>query len=114
MAVWSYTPQEVLTETIGVDTHATQVSPASAVTGQHTAAIVRGYRLRYAVRDASEVGSMLAFLDAQQGPFRAFDFWHPLEQRLIRVRFDSGITAELFSPGLARTAEIGLVTVVGS
>jgi phage-related protein len=114
MAVWSYTPQDLLTETIGVDTHVTQVSPASAVTGRHTDATIRGYRVRYSVRDATEIGSMLAFLDTHQGPFRAFDFWHPLEQRAIRVRFESGITAELFLPGLARTAEIAFVTVVGS
>src|SRR5690349_8431359 len=100
--VWSYTPQELLTETLGVDTHATQVSPASAVAGQHTSTTVKGWRLHASVRDATEVGSMLAFFTAMDGPLRAFDFWHPLEQRTYRVRFDSAMTAELFQPALAR------------
>src|SRR5512144_1449343 len=106
MAVWSYTPQDLLPEPLTVETSVTQVSPASAVTGRHTANTVRGWRLRYSIRDQTEVGSMLAFYTSMDGPLRAFDFWHPLEQRLIKARFDSSMTVELFQPRLGRVGEL--------
>jgi hypothetical protein len=114
MPVWSYSPQDILTETVQVGTHVTQVSPASAVTGQHTDNHTRSFRLRYSLVDTATVNSMAAFFTGQQGPWLAFDYWHVGDAKTYRVRFDDAMTLELFQPGLLRIADVTLVTQVGS
>jgi hypothetical protein len=114
MAVWSYSPQEALTESVVTLTTVSQVSPGSAVTGQPTPATRRVFRLRYSLVDTATVNSMAAFFTAQQGPWLAFDYWHVGDQQTHRVRFDDAMTIELFQPGLARLGDVVLVSQVGS
>lgn len=114
MAVWSYSPQEALDETVAVPTFLTQVSPASAIAGQNVSVSGRTFRLRYSIVDTMTANSMAAFFTAQQGPFTAFDYWHIGDQQTYRVRFDDAMAVELFQPGLLRTADVVLVTLVQS
>jgi len=114
MAVWSYSPQDVLAETIAVDTTVTQVSPGSAIAGQKTPTIVRAWQLRYSLVDTATVRSMAAFFTTQQGPFTAFDFFNPNTLTTHRVRFDSGMAIDLFAPGFVRGGDVRLMSAVGS
>jgi hypothetical protein len=112
MAVWSYTPQEQFAETLVTATTVTHVTPASAVAGQPTAEHQRLFRLRYSLVDTATVNSMAAFYEAQNGSWLAFDAH--LFGVTHRVRFDEAMTVELFQPGLARMADVVLVSQVGS
>lgn len=114
MAVWSYSPQEILGETIATATHVTQVSPASAIAGQPTTNVTRAFHLRYSLVDTATVASMAAFFTTQQGPLLAFDYFHIGDRQTYRVRFDSALTMDLFQPGWLRTGDIILVSQVGS
>ncbi len=114
MAVWSYSPQEQLSETLAVATTVTQVSPSAAVTGQITDNTRRTFRLRYSLVDTATVNSMAAFFTAQQGPWLAFDYFHIGDARTYRVRFDNDMSIDLFQPGFTRTADVVLVSQVGS
>lgn len=114
MPVWSYSPQEVVTETLAVPTRVTEVSPGAMVAGQVTTNFIRSWRLRYTIVDTAQCTSMAAFFTGQGGPFQAFDYWSVGDQQTHRARFDSGMSIDLFDPGLLRFGEIVLVSLVGS
>jgi len=107
--VWSYTPQQVLTEGLFADVYQARQSLSSAIVGRNTAVVHGSIRTQYALVNTTQVASMLAFVDSCQGPFRAFDMF--IEGRTIRVRFDTDVSVELFQPGFGRMAQIGFIQV---
>lgn len=113
MAVWSYMPQEVLTEAARAFVRLTQVAPATAVSGYDVSTTGGIAILRYTIRDAPEVASMVSFFNSH-GAAYAFDFWNPNTQRTHRARFDGAMTVQHFEPLRFRTGEIPLVLLVGS
>lgn len=114
MAVWSYTPQEVLFETIVMPVRTAPVAPGTFVHGRVTDNFTREVRLRYVVTDSIACGSMAAFFDTQNGPAYAFDWRNPNDEVLYRVRFGSEMRVEMFQPGLLRTGEVVFVILVNS
>lgn len=114
MAVWSYTPQEVMTETLLTGTRVNEVSPTMDVMGSDSKTMIRGWRLRYTLVDSVTVNSMRAFFQTQAGPWLAFQFFNPNDRSLHSARFDSGMSIDLFQPGLHRMTEISLRAVVNS
>ena len=114
MPVWSYSPQQILTQTVATDGRVTFISPAAGVAGYDASSWALGWDCRYAVVDSVTANSMATFYTTQQGPFLAFDFFNLNDQRTYRVRFDSALTVEHFQPGLLSGGTIRLVHLVGS
>jgi phage-related protein len=110
MAVWSYQPQNVMTETLRVGTRVTYVG-GSAITGTQTENVARTWNLQYSLVTTAEAGSMAAFYVAQGGPWVAFDWTNPNDAASHRVRFDSGLDLALFQPALLRTTGLTFVEV---
>lgn len=111
MAVWSYQPQETLTETLASPVRATEVAPGSVVTGRVASTFLREWRLRHTLVETATVTSMAAFFDAQQGPFLAFQWTNPNDATTYTVRFGSGMSRDLFEPGRIRLGEVVLTQV---
>ena len=111
MAVWSYQPQNVLTERLLVGTRLAVVSGVSAITGTQTSNTQHTYTLQYTLVTTAEAGSMAAFYLAQHGPLYAFDWANPNEDGTRRVRFDGGLDLALFQPALLRTTGLTFVEV---
>lgn len=111
MAVWSYMPQDVLTETVAVPTRATETAPGASVVGVLSRTITREIRTRYTLVDTVTANSMAAFYTAQRGAFAAFQLFHHNDTRLHTVRFASEMALELFAPGWLRTNDLIFVTV---
>lgn len=114
MAVWSYSPQQILTQTVATDGRVTFVSPAAGVAGYDATSWALAWDCRYVRVDSITANSMAAMYIAQQGPLLAFDFFNLNDQRTYRVRFDSALTLAHFEPGLFSGGTIRLVHLVGS
>lgn len=114
MAVWSYQPQEILTETWMTAVRVNEVSPRAEVMGSDVKQIVTQWRLHHTIVTTAEARSMAQFFQDQLGGWLAFQWRNPNDGQLNNVRFDSGMSLELFQPGLLRTGEIVFTAVVNS
>src|SRR5205085_8436656 len=76
------------------------VAPQSDVTGFLVDTAVRGWRLQHATVDTATCNSMVAFHEAQKGPWLAFQFRNPNDGQLYTARFASDFSPTLFRPGL--------------
>ncbi len=109
MAVWSYMPQEAMVETWTTHVSVVPLSPLSTVVGTLVNSATKSVRLRYTINDSATCNSMEAFFVAQQGPFKAFQWF--FEGNTYTVRFDASFTAEMFTPGLLRENDVPFVMV---
>ena len=110
--VWSYSPQEIMAETLVGNVTQDRVSLQSAIVGRSTALVARTWRLRYTVVTTSQCTSMAAFFVANQGAFQEFQFRNPNDSVLYRARFDSTMVIEYFTPGFLRFGEIQIIQVL--
>ncbi|HSE47083.1 MAG TPA: hypothetical protein VLA89_17325 [Gemmatimonadales bacterium] len=106
MAIWSYTPQQTLTETLTLPVQLERLSPRSDVTGYLVNTTTGQIRLRYSIVETAQCTSMAALFIASQGPFKALQLYNPQDDAVHTVRFDSTMTLELFQPGYLRTNDI--------
>lgn len=109
MAVWSYVPQGVLSEAYRSPAITSVLAPQTAVTGTLCSTAQPSFELSFSTVDTIVANSMVAFFTAQKGAFLAFDWQY--EGITRRVRFDTGLTTEMFQPGFLRTNPLRFIVV---
>lgn len=114
MATWPYAPQAVLTTALTApNAFATVVAPQTVVAGATAALLQRAFQLTFATVTSADAAGMRAFFTQQLGSFMSFDFLHPSDQQAYRVRFESTMQLEWFSPPFFRTNPLTFVVVSG-
>lgn len=97
-ALWPFAPQAVFEDVTVVEASVAQVATNVSVAGLPGAVQRRQFKLRYEIITPADAVAMAAFYDARCGAWEAFDFLSPLDGRIYRVRFDSMMQRELFTP----------------
>lgn len=109
MAVWSYVPQGVLTDTLRTPGRTIQIAPQTFVSGTLVNSTPRYYDLQFQTVESIVANSMMGFFQDRRGAYEAFDWSY--EGITTRVRFDTSMTMDMFQPGLLRTGGIRFVVV---
>jgi hypothetical protein len=112
--LWSFPPQQVLTEELSADVRVAATGTRAEVAGIVAPARVRRWRLQYTVVGTSDAASMAAFYQATQGPWQSFQWINPNDACVYQVRFDSAMTLELFTPVYYRQGVDVVLVVVDS